>query len=76
MENINLDRLQQTYRQAVDEWVAKIREEELLAAGADHSLVSLDGWEEANFQEGKVRDRVKAAKKEYEDALRQRYFGF
>ena len=76
METTDLDRLQEGYRQAVDEWVAKIREEESFAASADHSLVSLDEWEKAGLQEGMARERVKAAKKEYEDALRQRYFGF
>jgi hypothetical protein len=76
METEDLDRLQQTYTQAVDEWVTKIRQEEALAAGADHSVISLDGWEQASLEEGKARDKVRAAKKQYEEALRRKYFNF
>jgi hypothetical protein len=76
METEDLNHLQQSYKQAVDEWAAKIREEEALAVVADHSVISLDGWEEASLEEGKARDKVRTAKKQYEDALRRKYFGF
>ena len=69
-----LDRLQAAYRAAVDEWVNAIREEEALAS-VDHSVAKIDQWEAAHFKEDELRDKVKAAKGEYEDELREQIFG-
>ena len=33
-------------------------------------------WEEAHFAEDDIRSKVKAAKKDYEDALRRKFFNF
>jgi hypothetical protein len=60
---------------AVEAWIAAIREEEALASG-DHSVAEVDRWEEADFREEALRKKVKAAKKEYEDALRLKFFDF
>ena len=68
-----LDQLQTEYKAAVDQWVTAIRHEEELASG-NHSLAEIDRWEEAHFKEDELRTKVKAAKKEYEDALRHKYF--
>lgn len=68
-----LDQLQAAYKAAVDEWVAAIREEEALASG-NHSLAEVDRWEAAHFKEEELRTRVKAAKSDYEDALRRKFF--
>jgi hypothetical protein len=68
-----LDQLQSTYKAAVEEWVTAIRREEELASG-NHSLAEIDAWEAAHFKEDELRTKVKAAKKEYEDALRRKYF--
>jgi hypothetical protein len=57
------------------EWIAAIKEEETLAS-ADHSVAEIDQWERAHFREDKMRSKVKTAKKQYEDALRQRLYGF
>jgi hypothetical protein len=76
MDNADLDHLQQAYRQAVDQWVANIREEEALAANAEHSLISLDDWKQASIKEEETRDKVQTAKKHYQDALRKVYYGF
>jgi hypothetical protein len=74
-ETEELDRLQRAYKAAVDEWVVAIRNEEALAS-VNHSVAEIDRWEQAHFQEDALRQRVLAAKKEYEDALRAKYFGF
>jgi hypothetical protein len=75
LEDSELDTKQGTYKAAVEEWIAAIREEEALASG-DHSIDDIDKWEAAHFHEEQMRTRAKAAKKEYEDALRLRFFGF
>ena len=69
-----LDRLQLAYNAAVDEWVTAIREEEALAS-VHHSVAEVDRWEAAHFREDELRDKVKAAKSEYEDELRREFFG-
>jgi hypothetical protein len=74
-ETLELDRLQQAYKTAVDEWVVGIRNEEALAL-VNHSVAQVDQWEQAHFQEDTLRERVILAKKEYEDALRAKFFGF
>ena len=68
-----LDRLQGAYKAAVEEWVAAIRHEEELAS-VNHSVAEVDEWEAAHFKEEELRSKVKAAKKEYEGALRHKYF--
>jgi energy-converting hydrogenase A subunit M len=73
--NAELDRMQSAYKAAVEEWIAAIRKEEELAS-VDHSIADVDKWEDAHFKEDDVRNKVKAAKKEYEDALREKFFGF
>ena len=75
VEDSVLDQKQAAYKAAVEEWVAAIREEEALASG-DHSVAEIDRWEEAHFREEELRDKAIAAKKEYEDALRLKFFGF
>jgi hypothetical protein len=43
------DQLQAAYKEAVDNWVAAIREEEALASG-DHYVAEIDKWEAADFR--------------------------
>ena len=74
-DDAQLDALQAAYKAAVDEWVNAIRAEEALASG-NHSVVELDQWENAHFREDKLRNAVKAAKKQYENALRRKFFDF
>ena len=75
VEDSVLDQKQAAYKTVVEEWIAAIREEEALASG-DHSVAEIDRWEEAHFREEKLRNRTKAVKKDYEDALREKFFGF
>ena len=70
-----LDQLQCEYQKAVEAWIAAIREEEALASG-DHSVAEVDKWEAAHFREEDARKKAKEAKSTYEDALRQKLFGF
>jgi hypothetical protein len=74
MDNAELDRLRQGYKDAVDKWIAAIREEEALAT-PDHSVHAWDLWERAGFAEEEARDKVQAAKQEYEEGLREADYG-
>jgi hypothetical protein len=76
VELSDLDELQANYKAAVDDWVAIIREEEALASGADHSVAEIDEWENAADKEDIARDKAKAAKQAYEDALREKFYHF
>lgn len=75
MDNSQLDELQQTYKQAVDEWVAAIRAEEALAT-PDHSEVAMEAWDAAGFNEQDAQNKAKHARDQYKDALRQVNYGF
>jgi hypothetical protein len=70
-----LDELQANYRNAVDAWIVAIRKEEALAS-VNHTVAEVDQWEQAHFEEDEMRSNVKAAKAKYEDALREKFFGF
>ena len=74
-DHLKLDSMQAAYKTAVEAWIAAIREEEALAS-VHHNLAEVDAWEAAHFREEEARDKAKAAKAEYEDELRQVFFGF
>ena len=74
-EHPELDGLQIAYKNAVDEWIAAIRKEEALAS-VNHDIAEVDQWEAAHFAEDELRRKVKDAKEKYEDALREKFFGF
>ena len=74
-DTAELDSMQSAYKAAVEEWIAAIRPEEALAS-VNHTVAEVDQWEGAHFKEDEIRSKVKAAKKQYEDALRQKFFGF
>ncbi len=71
----DLDQLQNAYKAAVQEWIAAIKHEEELAS-VNHSVADIDKWEAAHFREDDVRAKVLDLKKNYEDALRAKFFGF
>jgi hypothetical protein len=75
IEISDLDQLQTAYKTAVDQWISAIREEEALAS-ADHSEAEIDAWEAAGFREEDARNKAKDAKKQYEGALREKFFNF
>ncbi len=70
-----LDQMQKAYIAAVEQWIAAIKQEEALAS-VNHSVAEVDKWENAHFKEDEIRNRVKAAKKAYESALREEFYGF
>lgn len=70
-----LDQLQSAYKAAVEAWIAAIKREEELAS-VNHSVAEVDTWEAAHFAEDEMRTKVKVAKKDYEDALRRKFFDF
>jgi hypothetical protein len=74
-DDTELDQLQGVYKSAVEDWIAAIKQEEALASG-DHSLAEIDRWEGAHFAEEEIRNKVKAVKRRYEDALRLKIFNF
>ena len=74
MENADYDRLRQAYKDAVDAWVAAIREEEALAT-PDHSMIAMEQWDAAGFKEQDAQKKAVAAKEAYKDALRLFNYG-
>jgi hypothetical protein len=73
--NAALDQMQTAYTAAVEQWIDAIKQEEVLAS-VNHTIAEVDKWEKAHFKEDEIRNRVKAAKKQYESALREKFFGF
>jgi hypothetical protein len=67
--------MQAAYKAAVEQWISAIKQEEDLAS-VNHEIAEVDKWEQENFREEEIRSKVKAAKKRYEDALREKFFGF
>ena len=51
------------------------KQEEALAS-VNHTVAEVDKWEDASFKEDALRNKVKTAKKRYEDALREKFCGF
>ena len=74
-DTLELDQMQAAYKAAVEQWISAIKQEEDLAS-VNHEIAEVDKWEQANFREEEIRSKVKAAKKRYEDALREKLFGF
>lgn len=70
-----LDQMQKAYIATVEQWITAIKEEEALAS-VNHTVAEVDKWENAHFKEDEVRNRVREAKKKYEDALREKLYGF
>jgi hypothetical protein len=75
VEVSDLNEMQAAYKEAVEQWIKAIREEEKLAS-ADHSEAEIDAWEAADFREEDAREKAKKAKKNYEAALREKFFNF
>jgi hypothetical protein len=75
VEVSDLNQMQAAYKEAVEQWISTIREEEALAS-VDHSEAEIDAWEAVDFREEGAREKAKKAKKNYEDALREKFFNF
>jgi hypothetical protein len=70
-----LDGLLADYKTAVEGWIAAIREEEGFAT-ADHSVKEWEAWDQAGFREEEAREKAKAARQAYADALREKLYNF
>jgi hypothetical protein len=69
-----LDTLRNTYKKAVDSWVAAIRAEETLAT-PDHSMTAMEKWDDAHFTEQDAQKSAIEARDAYKDALRTVNYG-
>lgn len=69
MSTADLDQLRLTYKKAVDQWVAAIRDEEALAT-PDHSMTAVEKWDDAHFREQDAQSVATKARDAYKDALR------
>jgi hypothetical protein len=74
MSKANLDQLRLAYKAAVDAWVHAIRAEEALAT-PDHSMVAMEKWDDAHFQEHDAHGKVIKARNAYKDELRLANYG-
>jgi len=74
MSNPNLDELQQSYKQAVDRWIAAIRAEEALAT-PDHSETAMEKWDHADFAVQDAAKQAKHARDNYKEGLRHLHYG-
>lgn len=74
-QTTELDQLQNAFKDAVEAWITTIRQEEALAS-SEHSVADLDQWELAADLQQQAGEKVKAAKRLYEDALREKFFSF
>jgi hypothetical protein len=70
-----LDILLASYKRAVEQWVQAIREEEDFAT-PDHSMKEWEAWDQAGFREEEAREKAKAARQAYLDALREKLYNF
>ena len=75
IDRTELDRMQSSYKTAVNEWINAIRSEEALASEI-HEVAEVDKWEEAADREEEARSKAKDAKAAYESALRREFFNF
>jgi hypothetical protein len=74
MNTTNLDELRLAYKKAVDTWVDAIRAEEALAT-PDHSMVAMEHWDTAHFNEHDAHAKVTKARDAYKDGLRAVNYG-
>jgi hypothetical protein len=71
----SLEEAKRVYKEAVDAWVAAIREEQELAVQAQ-SIAEVDDWAAAHCREEEFRAAAKEAKQAFESAVRKEFFGF
>jgi len=74
MDKPDLDQLQQTYKQATDQWVAAIRAEQALAT-PNHSETAMESWDRADFAVQDTQKQAKHARDAYKEALRKLHYG-
>jgi hypothetical protein len=68
MSKEDVDQLRADYKQAVDEWVQTIRDEEALAT-PNHSMIAWEKWDAAHFKEHDEHLKVREKREAYKDEL-------
>lgn len=76
MDLRELDDLKQNFENALQHWIKMIQRLEHILANTSHSARSETVWEKADFDLDDAQNKVKEAKKAYEDAVREANFGF
>ena len=74
MSKENLDQLQATYKQAVDQYVAAIRAEEALATPTQ-SETAREQWDKADFAVQDAGKQAREARDAYKEGLRKLHYG-
>jgi hypothetical protein len=74
MSKSDLDQLRLVYKRAVDSWVDAIRSEEALAT-EDHSMIAMEKWDDAHFQEQDAQKNANEARDAYKNELRRVNYG-
>ncbi|HTC50251.1 MAG TPA: hypothetical protein VK722_23220 [Candidatus Aquilonibacter sp.] len=74
MSETNLEALRLAYKEATDQWVAAIRAEETLAT-PDHSMITMERWDDAHFREEDAHSKYTEALEAYKDGLRNVNYG-
>ncbi len=75
MNTPDFDLLLRNYKGSVEKWIAAIRAEESLAT-ADHSMVAMERWDEADGAVQEAEGEARKARNAYQDALRQKNYDF
>ena len=75
MDDAELHRIRETYKEMVEKWIAAIRLEEAFAT-PDHSIRAWDRWDQAHFAEEDARKEASAARERYVAGLREIDYGF
>jgi hypothetical protein len=74
MDANEIEQIRLAYKNATDQWVSAIREEEALAT-ADHSMVAMENWDAAQFKTQDAGTKAAKAREAYQDALRGVNYG-
>jgi hypothetical protein len=74
MDANEIEQIRLAYKNATDQWVSAIREEEALAT-ADHSMVAMENWDTAQFKTQDAGTKAAKAREAYQDALRGVNYG-
>jgi hypothetical protein len=74
IDTSDLDRYQRAYKEATEQWVAAIREEEALAT-PDHSVRAWERWEQTGFKAKEAKEKATLAKEAYKAGLRRLDYG-
>lgn len=73
---VEIEQLQNEYKATMGQWITAIKQEEALVSAASHSVADVDAWKNAHFAENEVREKVIALQKQYEEALRKKFYDF